>query len=29
MDADAARRGIRAGDPTGNCAWLDSVIRQE
>ena len=26
---DTARRGVRAPDPTPNCAWLDAVIRQE
>ena len=29
MRLDAARRGLRAPDPVGNCAWLDAVIRQE
>lgn len=29
MRLDAARRGLRAADPVGNCAWLDSVVRRE
>lgn len=29
MRLDAASRGVRAPDPIGNCAWLDSIIRQE
>ncbi|MBD0417207.1 VOC family protein [Oryzicola mucosus] len=29
MRLDAARRGLRAPDPASNCAWLDSVVRQE
>lgn len=29
MRMTAAERGMRAPNPVGNCAWLDSVIRQE
>jgi 2,3-dihydroxybiphenyl 1,2-dioxygenase len=29
MRLDAAAKGERAPDPVSNCAWLDSVIRQE
>lgn len=29
MRMDAAKRGLRAPDPVGGCAWLDAVIRQE
>lgn len=29
MRLDAAARGLRAPDPVSNCAWLDSIIRQE
>ncbi|MCR5855770.1 VOC family protein [Mesorhizobium sp. J428] len=29
MRLDAARRGMRAPDPSTGCAWFDSVVRQE
>jgi 2,3-dihydroxybiphenyl 1,2-dioxygenase len=29
MRMTAAEKGMRAPNPVGNCAWLDSVIRQE
>lgn len=29
MRFNAARKGMRAPNPASNCAWLDSVIRQE